>query len=196
MSLRAYHQKRSFQKTKEPRGEVKALRKRVSRKPIYVIHKHDASHMHYDLRLEIDGVLKSWAIPKGPINDPEERRLAARTEDHPFAYRLYEGVIPAGEYGAGPSMLWDRGTYHPLHQSGFTSKDVASGTLEFVLKGKKLKGTWVLFRFKSEKGKELWIFKKTKKDPMPGPRDVIKAFPRSVKTNRTMREILRDDAHG
>lgn len=199
MSLHAYRRKRTFHRTTEPRGASLSPEKRAQRSnraPIFVIHKHDASHLHYDLRLEIDGVLKSWAIPKGPINDPDERRLAARTEDHPFAYRVYEGVIPVGEYGAGPSMLWDRGTYTPLHQKKFTSRDVSSGTLEFALKGKKLTGTWVLFRFKTNNGKELWILKKTRKDPMVGPRDVTKAFPRSVKTNRTMREIVRDDAHG
>lgn len=191
MGLAAYNKMRRFSKTPEPAGKPKASTKR-KKDPIFVVHMHDASHLHYDIRLEIDGVLKSWAVPKGPINDPKERRLAARTEDHPFAYRTFEGVIPEGEYGAGPSMLWDRGTFHPIHQEKFTAADVKKGTLEFELHGEKMKGIWVLFRFKQEKGKEYWILKKAKKGPPAGPRDLIRAFPRSVKSDRTIEEIRHD----
>src|SRR6266545_6832263 len=108
--LKRYRAKRDFRKTKEPSGKGKR-RRRKKREPIFVIQKHDARTLHYDFRLEVDGVLKSWAVPKGPSTDPREKRLAMPTEDHPMEYARFEGVIPEGEYGAGPVIVWDRGVY-------------------------------------------------------------------------------------
>ena len=142
MSLTNYKKKRSFEKTPEPSGGVESKAKG----DIFVVQKHHASHLHYDFRLEVDGVLKSWAVPKGPSSDPKDKRLAVMTEDHPLEYADFAGVIPEGEYGAGTVEIWDKGTWEPVN-------DVAEGLeqrkLEFVLYGKKLKGAWVLVGMKN-----------------------------------------------
>ena len=144
MALEAYRKKRDFKKTNEPAG--KAHKKSVG-KLIFVVQKHHASHLHYDFRLEIDDVLKSWAIPKGPSLDPKDKRLAVMTEDHPLDYAKFSGVIPAGEYGAGTVEIWDHGTWEPLADPLIGLKQ---GRLHFVLHGKKLHGTWALVAFKNE----------------------------------------------
>jgi DNA ligase D-like protein (predicted 3'-phosphoesterase) len=146
LSLKKYWSKRSFNKTTEPKGEVK-----MDEKNIYVIQKHAATHLHYDLRLEMDGVLKSWAIPKEPPTISGVRRLAVQVEDHPIEYADFEGTIPEGEYGAGVVEIWDKGTYRMIDRK----KD------KFVVEinGEKLKGTYVLLKFKNQKN---WLFFKKK----------------------------------
>src|SRR3978361_6276 len=137
MSLALYKKKRKFDVTPEPGGEIKKAGKKLS----FVIQRHKASHLHYDFRLEMDGVLKSWAVPKGPPLDPGDKRLAMQVEDHPVSYFDFEGNIPAGNYGAGTVMVWDVGTWEPL---GDVHEMLAKGDLKFRLYGKKLKGEFVL----------------------------------------------------
>ena len=157
MSLTKYNEKRSFDKTPEPKGG-KAAKDEL----IFVIQKHDASRLHYDFRLEMDGVLKSWAVPKGPSTDPTVKRLAMMVEDHPYDYKDFEGIIPEGNYGAGTVMVWDFGTYEPLEEVGgklkgvegkkakekLLRKELHSGSLKVRLNGKKLKGEYALVKTK------------------------------------------------
>jgi len=142
LNLKEYVHKRNFEKTTEPKGELK-----MSRGNIYVIQKHAATHLHYDLRLEMDGVLKSWAIPKEPPTTPGVKRLAVQVEDHPIDYADFEGTIPEGEYGAGTVEIWDRGFFNLI--------DRKENKLVIEIRGEKLKGTYVLVRFKNKKN---WLF--------------------------------------
>jgi len=146
MSLREYWSKRKFERTTEPKGEEK-----MTEGTIYLIQKHAATHLHYDLRLEMDGVLKSWAIPKEPPLTPGMRRLAVQVEDHPIEYAKFEGTIPEGEYGAGKVEIWDKGTYKLV--------DRKENKLIVDINGNKLKGEYVLVRFKEQKN---WLFFKKK----------------------------------
>lgn len=146
MNLNEYWRKRDFQKTTEPKGEIKLSDERV-----YVIQKHDATHLHYDLRLEMDGVLKSWAVPKEPSTSPDVKRLAVQVEDHPVEYASFEGTIPEGEYGAGKVEIWDRGTYKLIERK--------ENKLIVEINGTRLSGVYVLVRFKGEKN---WLFFKKK----------------------------------
>lgn len=161
--LETYHAKRDFNKTTEPKGSLK--------KPpshIFVIQKHNASHLHYDLRLEVDGVLKSWAVPKGVPKVYDEKHLAIQTEDHPLEYAKFEGVIPAGEYGGGTVKIWDSGTYEQIISETKPQKDMPSaledGAIKFILKGKKYKGTYAMVRFKIEHNKSQWLIFRIPKD--------------------------------
>src|SRR5436190_15390355 len=161
MSLEAYKKKRSFNKTPEPVGG-----KNKTKDLIFVIQKHQASHLHYDFRLEMKGVLKSWAVPKGPSMNPEERRLAQLVEDHPFDYKDFEGIIPEGNYGAGTVIIWDQGTYQPKESTGHKERDEKllikqfySGKISIVLKGKKLKGTFTLIKTPA-RGDNAWLLSK------------------------------------
>lgn len=151
--LEKYKKKRDFKKTSEPQGE-EGIRNLA--RPIYLIQKHKASHLHFDLRLEIDGALKSWAVPKEPSSDPKIKRLAVHVEDHPLAYAAFHGTIPEGEYGAGTVEIWDRGTFENIKEKSLESQ-YHDGQLEIDLKGKKLKGPYVLV--KTGAGKN-WLFKK------------------------------------
>src|SRR5215208_6833673 len=140
MALEVYHSKRNFKNTPEPKGRV------VRRKTpgwSFVVQKHAASHLHYDFRLELDGILLSWAVPKGPSFDPADKRLAMQTEDHPIEYGGFEGTIPKGQYGGGTVMLWDVGHWTP---KGDAKADLARGNLKFTLDGEKLAGGWALIR--------------------------------------------------
>lgn len=146
MNLKEYRRKRNFEETTEPKGETG-----MSGGNIYVIQKHAATHLHYDLRLEMDGTLKSWAIPKEPSTSPGVRRLAVHVEDHPIGYANFEGTIPEGEYGAGTVEIWDRGTYKMI--------DRKDDKLIVEINGNRLKGIYVLVRFKDQKN---WLFFKKK----------------------------------
>jgi bifunctional non-homologous end joining protein LigD len=147
MALREYRQKRRFATTPEPRGKRAAKTSRQR----FVVQKHAARRLHYDFRLELDGVLKSWAVPKGPCLDPAEKRLAAHVEDHPLEYRDFEGIIPQGEYGGGTVLVWDRGTWEADRD---LSAAYRAGRMKFRLKGEKLSGGWNLVRMKARDGDE------------------------------------------
>lgn len=137
--LQKYRRMRNFGDTPEPSG---ARPKHAARRPIFVIQKHSASHLHYDFRLEMEGVLKSWAVPKGPSYDPSVKRLAMMTEDHPYDYASFEGVIPEGNYGAGNVIIWDQGTWEFIEPGDDPGKALAEGKLTFRLQGKKMFGEW------------------------------------------------------
>ena len=149
--LKKYRQKRDFKKTSEPKGK----KKEASAQPIFVIQKHQARNLHYDFRLEIAGVLKSWAIPKKPSRNPQDKRLAIPTEDHPLEYAEFEGRIPKGEYGAGTVEIWDQGTYQNLGEMSL-EQSLQDGHIEIDLKGKRFKGVYILHRFRA-KPKKLWL---------------------------------------
>jgi bifunctional non-homologous end joining protein LigD len=186
MGLNEYQRKRDFRKTPEPRGKKSA---RPHRDLTFVVQKHDASHLHYDFRLELDGVLKSWAVPKGPDLDPAIKRLAMQVEDHPLDYGGFEGIIPAGEYGGGTVMLWDRGSWEPI---GEPSKGFKEGHLKFILHGEKLQGGWMLVRKggrKAEEGERRWfLFKERDEYARPGD-SIAEEMPLSVATGRDLDEI-------
>jgi bifunctional non-homologous end joining protein LigD len=190
MPLDEYRRKRKFSATPEPRGRVRG---RSGHNLIFVVQKHDASRLHYDFRLEINGVLASWAVPKGPSLDPAVKRLAVRTEDHPIEYANFEGVIPEGQYGAGTVMVWDKGTYSP--DGGLSPKrQLARGEIKVVLYGKKLRGGFVLLcpgRPLAEPGsKTRWLLIKRRDDYAdPSWRIEDPTVDRSVKTGRTLKEI-------
>ena len=187
LDIETYNRKRDFSKTKEPKG-----RKLKGRGDSFVVQKHDASRLHWDFRLELDGVLKSWAVPKGPSLDPDEKRLAMRTEDHPLDYGGFEGTIPKGEYGGGTVMLWDRGRWVPEPGKDPT-KTIEEGHLHFTLEGERMKGEWVMFRLKPRPGEkaEPWMLKKVT-DDFADPQDgdaLVDNEVTSVTTGRTMAEI-------
>ncbi len=192
--LREYRRKRDFDRTKEPAGETAAPPRKRRRPLRFYVQKHAASHLHFDFRLELDGVLKSWAVPKGPSLDPGVRRLAMEVEDHPLAYGHFEGTIPEGEYGGGTVMLWDRGTYRP--ESPVRGEDPQEqlraaydkGDLKIFLKGERLQGGFVLVRMKRP-GRPQWLLIKHRDDFAEPGSDIVKAEKRSVKTGRTMEEI-------
>jgi len=187
LDIAAYNKKRDFKKTVEPRG-----RKLKGKGDSFVVQKHDASRLHWDFRLELDRVLKSWAVPKGPSLDPGQNRLAMRTEDHPLDYGTFEGTIPKGEYGGGTVMLWDRGRWIP-HPDKDPRKTIEEGHLHFTLEGERMKGEWVMFRLKGKPGdrSEPWMLKKVTDDfADPGDGDaLIDNCVTSVTTDRTMAEI-------
>ena len=190
-SLRAYHQKRNFTRTKEPRGK---LRRRTG--DLFVVHKHDARRLHYDLRLELDGVLKSWAVTRGPSLSPADKRLGVRTEDHPLDYGEFEGKIPEGEYGAGSVIVWDRGRWST---EGDPHQQLAKGHLEFELDGNKLKGRWHLvhMRGRDKGGKENWLLIKVDDEyaTTNGATELLEDQPRSVKTGRTVEDVAGSKVH-
>jgi len=188
--LREYRRKRDFAVTPEPSGAAAAGAPGRS----FVIQKHAATRLHYDFRLELDGVLLSWAVPKGPSLDPGDKRLAMRTEDHPIEYGSFEGVIPEGEYGGGTVLLWDRGTWEPVGDAG---KGVAKGKLEFVLHGTKLHGRWTLVKIRGRQSRDAdkaWLLIKGRDDAARagGDYDVTAALPDSVATDRRMDEIAHE----
>ena len=185
--LAEYNRKRDFSRTREPAGSVpKASGKTLH----FVVQKHAASHLHYDFRLELDGVMKSWAVPKGPSYDPKVRRLAMEVEDHPISYNTFEGTIPEGEYGGGTVMLWDRGTYEAEDGGGVASlrRGYEKGDLKIVLHGKRLRGGWVLVRM-NRPGRAQWLLIKHRDDTADAELDVTGEETTSVVTDRTMEEI-------
>ena len=191
MALEEYRKKRDFRKSPEPEGKVG---KKKTHELFFCVQKHLASHLHYDLRLELNGVLLSWAVPKGPSLDPKTKRLAMHVEDHPLAYGEFEGVIPEG-YGAGIVMLWDRGTWTPEVED--VEAAVAKGDLKFTLNGYKLKGSWVLVRTRgygsaSGGGSRSWLLIKHR-DDWAGDLDITTFAPKSVKSDGDFEDILAED---
>jgi bifunctional non-homologous end joining protein LigD len=191
MGLKDYAAKRKFEKTPEPKPGLPAKGDRFT----FVVHKHAARALHYDLRLELEGVLKSWAVPKGPSLDPSLKRLAVMVEDHPLDYREFEGLIPEGSYGAGSVIIWDRGFYHhPLarnedENAKLLLEGLRKGDLKFVLEGEKLHGEFALVR--TRKDEKSWLLLK-KKDRSATPRDILMEN-RSVVSQKTLEEILEDE---
>jgi bifunctional non-homologous end joining protein LigD len=183
MALTEYKKKRKFDKTPEPGPETK----RTKSGRMFVIQKHRATALHYDFRLEADGVLKSWAVPKGPSLDPKVKRLAMQVEDHPVDYAKFEGVIPEGEYGGGTVMVWDYGTYKPENATN-VSEALRKGELKFSLNGKKLKGSWVLVRTRERQ----WLLLKHR-DYYTTEEEVTELAPVSILTRRTLAEIAEDE---
>jgi bifunctional non-homologous end joining protein LigD len=182
--LALYNAKRDFAKTAEPAGTLDP-----GHGNSFMVQKHDATRLHWDFRLEIDGVLKSWAVTRGPSIDPDQKRLAVRTEDHPLSYATFEGTIPKGEYGGGTVMLWDRGTWSPI--KGKSAKDLEKGHLHFVLDGERMKGEWLLIRLKP-RGKEKnenWLLRKIDDAEAGGSDTLVETGLTSVATGRTMVEI-------
>ena len=199
MSLKEYRRKRNFRKTVEPQGSAQAGnqgRAGARAKPRFVVHKHDASRLHYDLRLEMEGVLKSWAVPKGPSLNPSDKRLAVMVEDHPLKYADFEGVIPEGEYGGGTVMIWDEGTYE-VQGDDKAPDAVGKGELKVVLRGKKLRGGWVLVRTKWRGEDKHWLFIKEKDEQARSRHtaggqargDILEQEPDSARSGRSMEEI-------
>jgi DNA ligase D-like protein (predicted 3'-phosphoesterase) len=186
--LEPYRTKRNFSRTPEPSGRGRGRRK----SPIFVIQKHDATSLHYDFRLEAGGVLKSWAVPKGPSTDPRDKRLAMRTEDHPLAYARFEGSIPEGEYGAGPVIVWDTGTYRNLTERGGrevpVEQAVENGHVAFWLEGRKLRGGYALTRVAKGK-RERWLLVKMDDEEADARRNPVSTQPDSVLTGRTIDQV-------
>jgi len=193
MPLEKYKEKRNFQKTPEPAGSAAVSRKSAAKKTerFFCVQKHLASHLHYDFRLEHNGVLLSWAVPKGPSLDPSVKRLAMHVEDHPIEYGDFEGVIPEG-YGAGIVMLWDRGTWKP--EIDDIDAALKKGDLKFTLDGVKLKGSWVLVRTRGPRDTSgrSWLLIKHR-DDWAGPIDIAEFAPLSVKSGGDLEDILAAD---
>ncbi len=189
--LEAYRAKRDFGRTREPMGSARAPAEAPAG-GLYVIQKHRARRLHFDFRLELDGVLKSWAVTRGPSLDPAEKRLAIRVEDHPLEYGSFEGTIPKGEYGGGEVMLWDRGTWTP---KGDPHEGLEKGQLKFELHGERLKGGFSLVRLRSrEKEKrENWLLVKERDERADRSSDPIRKWTKSVATGRTFEEITAGD---
>ncbi len=187
--LAAYNAKRDFSRTKEPAGKVP---RRKGKALHFVIQKREASHLHFDFRLELDGVMKSWAVPKGPSLDPAVKRLAMEVEDHPISYNTFEGTIPQGEYGGGTVMLWDRGTYEAEDGGGVESlrEGYRRGDLKITLHGKRLEGSWVLVRMKRP-GRPQWLFIKHDDEHADAARDIVAEVKTSVASRRTMESIAK-----
>ena len=190
-----YHKKRDFSKTKEPKGNSK---KKKGKAPIFVIQKHDATNLHYDFRLEIDGTLKSWSVPKGPSTDPKVKRMAIPTEDHPMDYADFEGTIPKNQYGGGTVMVWDTGMFENIKHDEDgkpidLKKSYEMGTVEVSLKGEKLRGGYAVVKMKSGKMKGNWLLIKMDDDEADARRNPTKTQNKSVKTQRTMKQIANEE---
>jgi bifunctional non-homologous end joining protein LigD len=191
MPLEEYRKKRRFDLTKEPLGR-KAPAPRRGKRLVYVVQKHRATALHYDVRLEWKGVMLSWAVPKGPSFDPSVRRLAMQVEDHPIEYNKFEGIIPTGEYGGGTVMIWDKGYWVP--EVPDVDAALKRGDLKLRLEGRKLHGSWVLVRTRGRPGdsKPAWLLIKHR-DEWTSTEDVTELAPRSIVSNRLLVEIARDE---
>ena len=191
MKLKEYRKKRHFQVSPEPPGQEDPSAKKKA-PLIYVVQKHRASQLHYDFRLEWNGTLLSWAVPKGPSLDPAVKRLAMKVEDHPIEYATFEGVIPKGEYGGGTVMVWDSGIWKPDDEDADAS--LRRGELKFTLFGKKLRGSWVLIRTRGygSSSDRSWLLIKHR-DAFATTEDITTKAPRSLATNRLLAEIARDE---
>jgi bifunctional non-homologous end joining protein LigD len=192
VGLKEYRKKRRFDVTAEPAGKEPRPRKSSAKKLAFVVQKHRATALHYDVRLEWNGVMLSWAVPKGPSYDPTIKRLAMQVEDHPIEYNKFEGVIPESEYGGGTVMIWDHGTWTP--ESPDVEAALTKGDLKLSLEGKKLRGSWVLVRTRGRPGdgKPAWLMIKHR-DQWATTEDIAELAPRSVVSNRLLIEIARDE---
>jgi len=195
-ALKPYRRKRDFRKTAEPKGRPP---RRDARRPIFVVQKHRARTLHYDFRLEVDGVLKSWAVPKGPSVNPGDKRLAVLVEDHPLDYADFEGVIPEGEYGAGAVLVWDCGTYSNLKEEAGEGAPVSmadafrAGEIAVRLEGEKLRGGFALVRTRLGGNLKNWLLIKMKDADADPRRNPVADEPASVLTGRTIEEILEEE---
>ncbi len=191
MPLGEYRKKRRFDVTSEPKGKDGGVSRR-KKKLAYVIQKHRATALHYDLRLEWKGVMLSWAVPRGPSFDPSVKRMAMQVEDHPIEYNKFEGIIPGGEYGGGTVMIWDRGTWTP--ESEDVDAALAKGDLKLTMEGEKMRGSWVLVRTRQrpDKSKPAWLLIKHR-DNWVSKQDITELAPRSVVSDRLLIEIARDE---
>ncbi len=192
--LKEYHKKRDFDRTAEPFGGDR----RRSNGRIFVVQKHDATNLHYDFRIEINGILKSWAVPKGPSLNPKEKRLAVATEDHPMEYADFEGVIPEDQYGGGTVMVWDAGTYRNLKEehdgkSKTMEQAYKDGEITLWLEGKKLKGGFALVRT-GKKGSDKWLLIKKNDQKSDGRRNPVSSQPKSVLTGRSLKQIEKEES--
>jgi DNA ligase D-like protein (predicted 3'-phosphoesterase) len=186
--LRTYRKKRDFSRTPEPKGSASNR----AGKPRFVVQLHQATTLHYDFRLQVGSVMKSWAVPKGPSLDPKVKRLAVATEDHPLEYQTFEGVIPEGEYGAGKVIVWDAGTYRNITERDGRpvpiEEGLQAGHIAVKLDGKKLKGGFALTRLRRDR-QDVWLLVKIADQEAAPARDIVRTEPRSVRTGRTLQEI-------
>jgi DNA ligase D-like protein (predicted 3'-phosphoesterase) len=199
-SLAEYERKRDFSKTKEPSGsrKAKAKTKAKRRHPRFSIQKHSATSLHYDLRLEVDGVLASWAVPKGPSLDPRDKRLAMRTEDHPLEYLEWEGVIPKGEYGAGPMIVWDRGVFQNISETRRgepmeLAEAIEKGDVKILMLGEKIKGAYALVRTGPAGDREKWLLIKKRDEGADARRRPTSSQPESVLSGKTIEQLLKEE---
>jgi DNA ligase D-like protein (predicted 3'-phosphoesterase) len=197
--LAEYERKRDFSKTKEPSGRSASKKGKARRKhPRFAFQKHSATSEHYDLRLEVDGVLASWAIPKGPSLDPRDKRLAMRTEDHPLQYLEWEGVIAEGGYGAGPMIVWDRGVFQNISEKRgepLELKDaIEKGDVKLVMLGEKIRGAYALVRTGPPSDREKWLLIKKNDEGADRRRKPTSSQPESVLSGRTIEEVLDQEA--
>ena len=196
MSTKNYRQKRDFRRTDEPSGQEGNGSRNSADEPLFVIQKHDASSQHYDFRIEVDGVLKSWAVPKGPSVDPKEKRLAIPTEDHPLDYANFEGVIPEDEYGGGTVLIWDRGTYENITDKDDGKRAMADaiddGHVLVKLHGEKISGGYALHRTDGSNGQR-WLLIKMDDEHADARRNPVSTESESVVSDRTLEEIAAEE---
>lgn len=186
-ALKEYAEKRDFGRTPEPAAEAEPASR--ASEPIFVVHKHDASRLHYDLRLQIGDVMPSWAVPKGPSTNPADKRLAVHVEDHPLDYADFEGTIPQGEYGGGTVMIWDFGTV-TFKPDRSPAEQLSAGRIEFELHGRKLRGGWALVHTKMGGTEKNWLLMK-RRDEFASDSDILADQPDSAKTGRSLDEIAK-----
>ena len=202
-SLAEYERKRDFSKTREPKAKRRKGKAR-RRHPRFSIQKHSATSLHYDLRLEVDGVLASWAVPKGPSLNPADKRLAMRTEDHPLEYLEWEGVIPKGQYGAGPMIVWDRGVFQNISETRRgepmeLSEAIEAGDVKIFMLGEKIKGAYALVRTNPRRGetsrgeREQWLLIKKRDEGADARRKPTSSQPESVLSGRTIEQLLKEE---
>jgi DNA ligase D-like protein (predicted 3'-phosphoesterase) len=199
-SLAEYERKRDFSKTGEPSSKRKGASKGKARRkhPRFAFQKHSATSLHYDLRLEVDGALASWAVPKGPSLDPRDKRLAMRTEDHPLQYLEWEGVIPKGQYGAGPMIVWDRGVFQNISETRRgepmeLSEAIEKGDVKIFMLGEKIRGAYALVRTGPAGDREKWLLIKKRDEGADARRRPTSSQPESVLSGRTIEQVLKEE---
>jgi DNA ligase D-like protein (predicted 3'-phosphoesterase) len=196
--LSEYERKRDFSRTSEPSTKPRRKRGAKRRHPRFTIQKHAATSLHYDFRLEVDGVLASWAVPKGPSTNPADKRLAMRTEDHPMEYLEFEGVIPKGEYGAGPVIVWDRGVFENISETRRGEKlsleeAIRKGDVKVFLLGEKIRGAYALVRTRPQGDREQWLLIKKRGEGADRRRNPTSTQPKSVLTGRTIEQVRKQE---